>query len=182
MQPYIMGLLIGVLIAIAPGRTAFLQAEDKSPIKIPQNERIKVSADNLTVNDEAKVAEFKGNVKAQQGNNTLRSDSLQIYYKQGIGGEDNKVSGQDYLEKIVAAGNVKIRFEDIVAVSDEAVYINKDQVLVLSGPSTKVVRGNDSITGKKITLYREGGKINVEGGEKTRVEAIFYPGEKGGIQ
>jgi len=160
----------------------FAQANDKPPVKLPQNERIKISADNLAVDNEAKFAEFKGNVKAQQGTNNIRSDSLRIYYKGGLGGNDKKVSGEDVIEKIVATGNVKIRFDDNIAVSDEAVYISAQQVLILSGPNTKVVSGNDSIAGEKITLYRQSGKIHIEGSPNTRVEAIFYPGEKGGIQ
>lgn len=175
-------LLVGVLCTIVSNRTAFSQAQDRSPVKIPQNERIQISADNLTVDNEAKFAEFTGNVKAQQGTNAIRSDSLRIYYKGGIGEKDKKVSGEDVIERIVATGNVKISFDDKVAVSDEAVYISEKQMLVLSGPSTKVVSGNDSIAGEKITLYRQSGKIDIEGSQKTRVEAVFYPGAKGGVQ
>lgn len=176
------GLLIGAVFAIVSGRPAFAQADDKSPVKLQQNERIKIAADNLSVDNEAKYAEFKGNVKAQQGTNNIRSDSLRIYYKGGLGGNDKKVSGEEVIDRIVASGNVKITFDDKVAVSDEAVYIAAKQVLILSGPNTKVVSGNDSISGEKITLYRDTGKINIEGSQKTRVEAVFYPGEKGGIQ
>ena len=118
-------LWIGVLVTFVSSRPVFAQANDKSPVKLPQNERIKISADNLSVDNEAKFAEFKGNVKAQQGTNNIRSDSLRIYYKGGLGGndKDKKVSGEEVIEKIVATGNVKISFDDKVAVSDEAVYI-----------------------------------------------------------
>ena len=175
-------LLLGVLFVIVLSRPAFAQAEDKSPVKISQNERIKITADNLTVDNEAKYAEFSGNVKAQQGTNSIRSDTLRIYYKGGLGDKDQQVAGEDVIERIVATGNVKIRFDDKVAVTDEAVYISGEQMLVLSGPNTRVLSGNDSIAGEKITLYRESGKIQIAGSKKTRVEAVFYPGEKGGIQ
>lgn len=176
------GLLIAGLFPMLYSRPASSQAEDKSPVNLQQNERIKISADNLTVDNEAKVAEFTGNVKAQQGTNNLRSDVLRIYYKGGIGEQEKNVSGQDAIDRIIATGNVKIQFDDKVAVSDEAVYISAEQVLILSGPNTRVVSGNDSIAGEKITLYRESGKINIEGSTKTRVEAVFYPGEKGGVR
>ena len=176
------GLLIVALFPMLYSRPAFSQAEDKSPVNLRQEERIKISADTLTVDNESKIAEFTGNVKAQQGADNLRSDVLRIYYKGGLGEKEKNVSGQDVIDRIIATGNVKIRFDDTVAVSDEAVFISAEQVLILSGPSTRVISGNDSISGEKITLYRESGKINIEGSTQTRVEAIFYPGEKGGVR
>jgi lipopolysaccharide export system protein LptA len=52
-------------------------------------------------------------------------------------------------------------------------------VLVLSGNNSKIISENDSISGEKITFYRTDGRINVESGNKKRVEAVFYSGQKG---
>jgi len=49
----------------------------------------------------------------------------------------------------------------------------------LSGNNSKIVSGNNSISGEKITLYRTTGRINVESSGGKRVEAVFYSGEKG---
>jgi len=120
-------------------------------------------------------------VKAQQGNSEIRSDSLKIFYKQDLSNREKPAAGEEAIEKIIAAGNVKILFDDKMAVSEEAVYVMGTQVLMLSGPTARVTSGNDSISGAKITLYRTTGKIDIEGGKENRVEAIFYPGEKGAI-
>ena len=61
-------------------------------------------------------------------------------------------------------------------------FINEKQMLILSGPNTKFISGNNSIAGEKITIHIETGQISIEGTKKNRVEAVFYPGDKGGIQ
>ena len=54
-----------------------------------------------------------------------------------MGGEIKPAQGEDAIEKIVAKGNVKIRYENKVAVTEEAVYITKTKVLMLSGDNSK---------------------------------------------
>jgi lipopolysaccharide export system protein LptA len=175
------GVFFGVLCLII-GHAAISLAQNKSPLNLKQNEKVKVTADNLTVDNQAKFAEFSGNVKAQQGANNIRSDTLRIYYK-GDMGEDKKTgSGQDAIDRAVASGNVKITFDDKVVVSDEAEFINGKQMIILSGPNTKFITGNNSIAGEKITIHIETGQVNIEGTKKNRVEAIFYPGDTKGIQ
>ena len=176
-----LGVFFGILCLIV-GHAVVSRAQNKSPINLKQNEKIKISADNLFVDNEAKFAEFSGNVKAQQGTNNIRSDKLRVYYKGDLGEKKKEASGQDAIEKAVASGNVKITFDDKVVVSDEAVFINEKQMLILSGPNTKFISGNNSIAGEKITIHMESGQVTIEGTQKNRVEAVFYPGDKGGIQ
>lgn len=151
------------------------------PDKIDRPERIQIAADTLTVNNEQKFAEFKGNVKAQQGTHVIHSDSLKVFYRQDLTNKEKPGAGEEAIDKIIATGNVKIRFDDKMAVSEEAVYVAKTQILILSGPACRVTSGNDSISGAKITLHRTTGKIDIEGSKENRVEAIFYPGEKGAM-
>jgi lipopolysaccharide export system protein LptA len=139
-------------------------------------EKIRISANTLISDPEAKYAEFIGNVSVTQGNTMITSDKLRIFYKEK---SDDKASGEDLIKKIVARGNVKIKFDNKVAESDEAVYTTEDRVLVLSGEESKVLDGNNSVSGSKITLYRTDGRIKVEGSGEKPVEAVLYPGGKG---
>ena len=180
--PHFLVFLIGVGVLTLPGLIAAARAQQALPAVISQTEQIKISADRLDVNNESRFAEFSGSVKAQQGDTVILADTLRIFYKSGVDAGGKQSSGEDAIEKIVANGNVKIRFENRVAVSDEAVYITKTQMLTLSGPNTKITSGNDSISGSKITLYRNDGRINIESNEDNRVEPVFYPGEKGGLR
>jgi len=193
------GVFFGILCLIV-GHAAVSRAQGKSPINLKQNEKIKITADNLTVDNQAKFAEFSGSVKAQQGANNIRSDRLRVYYKGDLGekkkpgdlgekkkpgdlGEKKKpASSQDAIEKAVASGNVKITFDDKVVISDEAVYLTGKQMIILSGPNTKFISGNNSIAGEKITILIETGQVHIEGTKKNRVEAVIYPGDTGGIQ
>ncbi|MBW1961625.1 MAG: lipopolysaccharide transport periplasmic protein LptA [Deltaproteobacteria bacterium] len=172
---------IAAMLIVAVGTAGSLYSQEKPGGK-DSSEQIRISADSLTVDNQAKFAEFTGNVKASQGNNVIRADKLKIYYKGGLGEKGKAPSAEQAIEKLVATGNVKIRFEQNLAVADEAVYITETRVLILTGKNSKITRGNDSISGSKITFYRDDGRISIEGGKEKRVEVIFYPGEKGGIR
>ena len=153
-------------------------AQEKPVPSLGSNEKIQISADSLTIEHESRYAEFFGNVKVTQGDAEIKADSIRIYYKEGLRGEFKPAQGEDAIEKIVAKGNVKIRFENRVAVTEEAVYITKTKVLMLSGDNSKITSGNDSISGARITVYQDSNRIMIESSKAQRVEAVFYPGGK----
>ena len=72
-----------------------------------------------------------------------------------------------------------IKFDDRVATSDRAVYMTETKILILTGPGSTIKSGNNSVTGEKITLYRDDGRIIVESGSEKQVKAIFQSGDKG---
>ncbi len=162
---------------------SFAYAEDKPNFtdthKDKKNEKIHITADKLISDNEAKYTEFIGNVRAVQGDTVITADKLKIFYKRGMDNKKNPPAGDESIKKIVANGNVQIKFDNRVAVTQQAVYITETRVLVLSGADSKIISGNDSISGEKITLYRTDGRIKVESGKEKRVEAVFYSGEKG---
>ena len=143
------------------------------------NEKIRITAERLISDSEARFAEFTGNVKATQGDTVITADQLKIFYKSGPKGETDGSPGEGSIDKIVADGNVKIHFENRVAVARHAVYTTETRVLVLSGAGSKVTSGTDYISGEKITYRRIDGKIVVEGSSDKQVEAVIHPGEKG---
>lgn len=143
------------------------------------DETIRITSEKLISNSEARWAEFIGNVKAVQGNNIITADSLKIFYTGSMKKGQNATPGGESIKEIVATGNVKIHFDNRVAVTQRAVYTTEDRVLVLSGSSSKISSGKDSIAGEKITLFRAEDRIVVEGGSEKQVEAVLYSGEKG---
>ncbi len=174
---------ITAFMLVAVLMNSFVYAEDKPNFtdthKNKKNEKIHITADKLISDHEAKYAEFIGNVKATQRDTVITADKLKIFFKRGMDNKKNPLAGDESINKIVANGNVQIKFDNRVAVTQQAVYINETRVLVLSGADSKVISGNNSISGEKITIYRTDGRIQVEGGKGERVEAVFYPGEKG---
>lgn len=139
--------------------------------------QIQITSDQLIADSEENSAEFSGNVKAVQKDTIITSDRMKIYFKKSAK-ETNDEPAPDALIKIVISGDVEIKFDNRVAVTQEAVYIAEEKRLVLTGPNTKITSGKDTISGEKITYYRDKGRIQVEGGQGNRVEAIIYPGPK----
>lgn len=174
---------ITAFMLVAVLMNSFVYAEDKPNFtdthKNKKNEKIHITADKLISDHEAKYAEFIGNVKATQRDTVITADKLKIFFKRGMDNKKNPLAGDESINKIVANGNVQIKFDNRVAVTQQAVYINETRVLVLSGADSKVISGNNSISGEKITIYRTDGRIQVEGGKGERVEAVLYTGEKG---
>jgi len=144
-----------------------------------KNKKIHITADKLISDNKANHAEFIGNVRATQEETVITADRLKIFFKRNPGNKDTPSVTRESIKKIVANGNVKINFDNRVAVTQQAVYNIETEVLVLSGDNSMIISGNDSISGEKITLYRTEGRINVESGSEKRVEAVFYSGEKG---
>ena len=158
------GAVLAVFLWAAAPAPSFCADPEPAPAA-----RIDIRSDRLQVDNEKRVAEFSGNVVARQESTVIEADRLQVHYK-GNGGES-----VESLEKIIASGNVRIRFENGLAETPEAVYTIDTRVFVLNGAGSRVTSGNSHIVGEKITLRRDEGRITVEGGGSRQVEAVFYP-------
>ncbi|MBU2521638.1 MAG: hypothetical protein KKD12_04805 [Proteobacteria bacterium] len=170
---YVLFVLTATLIIIAGfmDSSAFAEGED-----LKENKKIYITSDKMIAESEAKWAEFIGNVRAVQEDTVIIADRLKIFYKKV--GNNGSISDEESIEKIVSSGNVKINFDDKVAVGQHAVYTSATGILVLTGPDSKVTSGTNSISGEKITFYRAEDRMTVESGIEKRVEAVFYSKEK----
>lgn len=169
-------LIFCFLIHMAHANDTSRNPKKKSP---GANKAIHITSDKLISDNNAGWAEFIGNVKATQEETVITSDRLKIYYKKNIVNKGPLSMSEESIHKIVAKGNVKIKFDNKVATAQQAVYNTETMVLVLSGDNSKIISEKDSISGEKITFYRKDGRINCESGSKKRVEAVFYSGQKG---
>jgi|SaaInl8_200m_RNA_FD_contig_31_2168217_length_854_multi_5_in_0_out_0_2 lipopolysaccharide export system protein LptA len=149
---------------------------DPHKLEPSQEEKISVQSDMLIVDNEKRYAEFTGNVKVIQGTTDIIADRLKIHYKKSA---NKSESYEKSIEKIVASGNVAIKFDDKTAVTDEAVYETKTRIMILSGEGSRITSDKNSISGAKITIYRDSELIRVEGSGEKPVEATFYSEEKG---
>ncbi len=145
----------------------------------PEAKKIHISAQRLISNMTDNNAEFIGNVQARQGETLITADSLKIF----MSGESEagETSPAQSLEKLVATGNVEIKFDNRLAVARQAVYITAQRMLILNGPGATVTSGDNTITGETITFYRNDGRFTVEGGSDGRVKAVILP-EKSGLE
>lgn len=174
-------LLTIILAVVFLSQAALLSAAENDTSAVPGlsgDSPIQVTADEMVAENQSRTVEFIGNVEAIQGEVIIHANRLKIRYSESGdaaagGGLEGKV------ETITAAGAVNIRFGNRTATAEKAEYRTAEGVLVLSGKSARVVDGENSITGSRITLYRQDDRITVEGGEKQRVKAVFFPSSEG---
>ena len=132
-----------------------------------------IVSDKMVAQKDTSMIEFMGNVKATRADSVVFADSIKIYYI-----EDNKDKGSDAqsnVKKIVSTGNVKYVDGDRKAFADKAVFTTKDEKLILTGKSPKLITGSSFVTGKKITFFKLQDKVIVESEGSKRVEALFNP-------
>lgn len=147
--------------------------------------KIHICADRLISDNNAGYADFTGNVRAVQGDTVITSDNLKIFYDKSPGERKKVTAGKESIKKMVAKGNVKIKLDGKLAVSEHAVYLKATNVLILTGANSKITSYNqdtgytDYISGNKITLNRADGCITVESSGEKRVEAEFHQHDKG---
>ncbi len=166
--------LVVVLLFVCVFRVSFAYADDPTINPEKDSNKIHITSDRLVTDNEAMFAEFIGNVVATRETDVITSDRLKIFYKKGVDKKEKPAAGEEMIKKIVANGNVVIKFDDKVATAQQAVYTAETGITVLTGPDSKVTSGNNFISGEKITMYRSDDHMIVEGGKEKRVEAVFY--------
>ena len=162
----------GIIVLLAP--FGFAQDQPTEKDKNQVDEQIQIVADKLITNNAEKYAEFIGDVRASQGNFTITSEHLRIYYKDNLDNLQNQTGSQELIKRIVASGHVKISSDQYTAETERVEYDLDSTVLVLTGENSTIKRGKNFITGSKITVHRKDGQIVVERGAEKRVKARFY--------
>ena len=174
-------LLLALAVCLLSAGAVSADVKPAAPAPSTDTDRIRITSAKLVIDNTAKYAEFTGNVQATQGNTTIWADRLKVIYtgEPAQGSPPVGDPGQQEIKEIEAEGNVKINFDDKVAVTDKAVYSSETGVLVLSGANSKVTSDKNSVTGDKIVYNRNNGLARVESSSKKGVEAIIYPKGKG---
>jgi lipopolysaccharide export system protein LptA len=171
------GIWLGLVLAALMVSTATADSDlPAGKAADPEAKKIHITADRLISNTADNQAEFTGNVKARQGETEIHADSLKILFSDKSA--PGNTSPAQSLEKLVAVGNVEIKFDNRLAVARQAVYITAQRMLVLSGEAS-VTSGDNTIAGETITFYRDDGRFTVEGGSKGRVKAVILPEDSG---
>lgn len=155
------------LVVLAQDAPFNIGADSKEPIKI--------SADELEVVQKNKIAEFKGNVVANQGRVKIRADKMRVYYREN----NEKKSGEPGVSKIDVEGNVFLSTPEETAQGAKGHYDVDNQLVNLEG-SVILTRGQNILKGKSLVYNMQTSKSQLIGGEaepgkKQRVEGVFVP-------
>ena len=160
-------------------------AQAKEPMSSDQP--IHVVSDSLEVDNKNQLAVFIGAVKATQGDVTIVSDKLEVFYdkdakdqpkKQEGEGAPGIMDGGGKVRKVVALGHVKITQKDRVAVGRKATYWAGGRKMLLEGKST-VWRGKNQVSGEKITVFLDQDRAVVHGKPGKRVSVTIQPQKQG---
>jgi len=131
------------------------------------NVPIEITAEKMTSYQESNKIIFIGNVVAKQDKLSISSDKMTVY---------NDKKGKK-LKKIVAHGNVKIVKGERFASGDRAVYIEKEEKIVLTGNPHAWEKDNEIIATEMIFLVNED-KFIVKGSKEKKIKLTLYPDEK----
>ncbi len=130
---------------------------------------ITISANRMEVNRKLHIAVYIDNV-------VIKKEDLTIYARKVEFLFDDKM---EEIQKMTAEGGVRIVDPEKTATSEKAVYLNDQDILILTG-NAKVWQGENVVTGSKMTLLRKEDRSIVESDGKGRTTSVFYQNKEEG--
>lgn len=162
MRKYLLFIWIVSCIFFSPLQAAELKNQQ------PGTDMMNIEADRLDVYSEQNQAVFSGNVVATREGLVLRSRVLTVYFRES----------ERSISRLVAEEKVYIRMEDKETTCDRADYHMDDRVIMTG--NVQITRGNEHLTGQKVTVDLTTGRQVVEGGGN-RVKLRVNTEQEGGI-
>jgi lipopolysaccharide export system protein LptA len=124
---------------------------------------ISIAADTTTADLRSETATYAGNVRVEQGNLKLRSDSLSIKATKGT------------IMRIEAKGNVVLASPQGQATGATALYDISQRVVTMGG-KVILAQGPNILRGNSLVINLANGKAELTGaGAGGRVEGVFVP-------
>jgi lipopolysaccharide transport protein LptA len=163
------GLILLILFFTALSSTSVRSENDsETALQTPDLGTIIVESGSLEWDMKGKTIVFDEEVIAQGEGWTMECDKLFVYLNDGSA-EDGSQDA-DRIDRIIAKGKVKIIRPDGEGTAEEALYDLIEQKVVLTGqPVFK--RGNESLAGSKIILFKDKEHLKVEG----PIRAVLHP-------
>jgi lipopolysaccharide export system protein LptA len=143
-------IIAALFLIAATSDAARPDKNDREPLVITSN---RMEADRL-----GDKVTFTENVTLKKEGMTLTSDSMIVFYS----------AGSKDIREIEASGNVVVRKEGRVALSDYAWYYSSEEKIVLTGDA-RIIENENQLGGDKITLFMRDDRSIVEGGK-----VLFY--------
>jgi lipopolysaccharide export system protein LptA len=146
--------IVSLLIIAAPA----IAAPNASRRGKDKREPIVITASRMEADKLGDKVIFNGDVTLKKENMILYSDSMIVFYNRRSKG----------INEIDAVGNVVVRKEGRVALSDRASYYSRDEKIVLTGDA-RILEKENQLGGDRITLFMRDDRSIVEGGK-----VLFY--------
>jgi lipopolysaccharide export system protein LptA len=144
---------------------------------------IKINSATLEVRDKDKMATFSGDVHLVQGDTSMRSKTLVVFYddeaasKPSAGAQGGPQQNQQ-IKRVEAKGSVTVVQKDQVASGDIGIFDMRANTVTMSG-NVVISQGQNVVKGDTLTVDMTTGVSRIGCGkaqEKCRVTGMFVPG------
>jgi lipopolysaccharide export system protein LptA len=129
-------------------------------------EPIEIEASELRVEDGNSTATFVGDVVVVQGETSLKTQRLKVFYA-GSGADASSEAVQQKISRLEAAGGVYIASKDQTAKGDAASFDMNREVMVMTGQEVVLSQGPNVVVGNKLTVNLKTGQANLTAGQGT---------------
>jgi lipopolysaccharide export system protein LptA len=155
-----------------------------------RDQPIQIQADSLEMRDKQKQATFSGNVKVVQGDTTMTSKSLVVFYesKNQPGAQpagNTKATkaaapmqsstpgpdGSSSIRRLEARGNVVVTQKDQVVTGENAIFDTKTNLVTMSG-GVVLTQAKNVLRGDRLLVDMTTGVSRVES-DKGQVQGLF---------
>jgi lipopolysaccharide export system protein LptA len=150
---------------------------------------VQISAGSLEVRDKEKAAVWSGDVKVLQGDTTMRSKTLTVFYDgdQGQGGDKSGAAksatpvmrqatpgpgGSQSIRRLEAKGSVIVTQKDQTVTGESAIFDMKSNTVTMGG-GVLLTQGQNVLKGERLTVNLTTGISKVEVGQGGRVTGSF---------
>ena len=152
---------------------------------------IQIEAASLEMRDKVKEATFSGNVKVVQGDTTMTSKSLVVFYDGGNapGGTAGKTKaappmqtatpgpgGNSAVRRIEAKGSVVVTQKDQIVTGESAIFDTRANLITMAG-GVVLTQCKNVLRGDRLMVNMTTGVSRVES-EGGRVQGLFIQGDK----
>jgi lipopolysaccharide export system protein LptA len=196
--------MVAVLIALAT--LAVGDAGAQSAVKgVPnamqgfsqnRDQPIQIEAASLEMRDKMKEATFAGNVKVVQGDTTMTSKSLVVFYDQSAapappaaGAKAAKAApiqsatpgpgGSSSIRRLEAKGSVVVTQKDQIVTGETAIFDTKSNQVTMQG-GVVLTQGQNVLRGDRLVVDMTTGVSRIES-DTGRVQGLFQSSGQGGL-
>ncbi|MCK1545623.1 LPS ABC transporter substrate-binding protein LptA [Bradyrhizobium sp. 179] len=191
--------LVAAVIAVVAGGAAIAQSTMQGVPNAMQgfsqnrDQPIQIEAASLEMRDKKKEATFAGNVKVVQGDTTMTSKTLVVFYESGGGDKPAAPQpaakgakaapmqsatpgpgGSSAIKRLEARGNVVVTQKDQVVTGETAVFDTKTNLITMLG-GVVLTQCKNVLRGDRLMVDMTTGVSRVES-ESGRVQALLPQG------
>jgi lipopolysaccharide export system protein LptA len=145
---------------------------------VNREQPVHIKSTSLEVRDKQKRATFIGDVHVAQGDTTMKSSTLDVFYDQEAAPGQPKAAqpvGQPdtgQIRRLEAKGNVVVTQKDQVATGDVVVFDTTANTVTMTG-NVAVIQGPNIVRGDRLTVNLGTGVSYFESKPGTPVSALF---------